>query len=134
MTKKDLNNELGEYKKLEEKGLLLHLPCNFNDDLYWIEKGKVRKIIFKGIRCDKGFKPQIIGGYVDVYTTGDVDRFRYVEKPITLLDNIGKTLFLSLEEAEVSLANIQRNEYAQKIEKYKKEFKEYQNKYNEVGM
>ena len=35
---KQVYEKLREYEELEEKGLLLKLPCKLGDDLYWINK------------------------------------------------------------------------------------------------
>lgn len=89
-------NELSEYKNLEKQGLLIKLPCSYNDTLYWIAKGYVKEVCFKGIRCDKGYKPQIICRYIDTNLNAK-------ESAITTVDNIGITLFLTKEEAENKL-------------------------------
>ena len=35
---KQIYEKLREYEELEEKGLLVKLPCKLGDDLYWINK------------------------------------------------------------------------------------------------
>ena len=92
--------KLAEYEDAEEQGLLLRLPCKYNDDLYWIINGYAQKVCFKGIKCDKGYKPQIIARYVDGST------LNLKETPIALLENIGRTVFLTKEEAEQKLAEM----------------------------
>ena len=37
------------------------LPCAYNDTMYWIVRGHIREVWFKGIRCGKGYKQQIAG-------------------------------------------------------------------------
>ena len=92
--------KLAEYEDLEEQGMLLRLPCKYNDNLYWVFDGYVREVWFKGIRCDKGYKPQIIARFIDGRT------LKSKEEPITILENIGKTVFLTKEEAEQALAKM----------------------------
>ena len=91
----NIYNRLREYEIAEEQGLLLRLPCGFDDTLYWIVNGNIRECWFKGIRCDKGYKPQIIARCLE----GLLSK----ETPIAKLENIGKTVFLTKEEAEQAL-------------------------------
>lgn len=93
--------ELKSYKTAEEQGLLLMLPCHYNDTLYWIVDGTIREVWFKGIRCDKGYKPQIIARYMG-------KDFGVSESPISNLENLGVTVFLTREEAEAKLAEMQK--------------------------
>ena len=87
--------ELQHYKDLAEKGLLVELPCNYNDKMFWIVKGRIKEVFFKGIRCDKGYKPQIIARYME--------NLNMKEEPICNVENIGKTIFLTRSEAEQAL-------------------------------
>ena len=93
-------DKLAEYEDLEEQGLLLRLPCKYNEHLYWIGKGCMKEVWFKGIRCDKGYKPQIIARFID----GNLNP---KEEPITTLENIGKTVFLTRTEAEEALRRME---------------------------
>ncbi len=88
-------DKLGAYEDAEEKGLLLRLPCDYNESLFWVVRGHIKEVWFKGIRCDKGYKPQIIARYMEGLSSK--------EEPITKLENIGKTVFLTREEAEQAL-------------------------------
>ena len=99
LTDEDVDKWLA-WKDAEEQGLLLRLPCGYNESLYWIFKGYVKEVWFKGIRCDKGYKPQIIARFIDGST------LEAKEKPIAKLENIGKTLFFTKEEAEQALAKM----------------------------
>ena len=101
----ELLNELKEYKELEEQGKLLRLPCGYNENLYWVFDGLVRKVCFKGIRCDKGYKPQIIARFIDGVA------LIQKEEPITNLENLGKTVFLTREEAEAALEKMKGEEH-----------------------
>lgn len=96
----EIVKELKQYRDAEEQGLLLRLPCKYNDSLYWVFDGFVREVWFKGVRCDKGYKPQIIARFIDGST------LEAKEKPIAELENIGKTLFFTKEEAEQALAKM----------------------------
>jgi len=85
-------NRLAHYEDLAEKGLLVELPCNYNDKMFWIVKGRIKEVFFKGIRCDKGYKPQIIARYME--------NLNMKEEPICKAESIGKTIFLTQSEAE----------------------------------
>ena len=91
--------KLKYYEDLVESGLLIKLPCDYNDTLYWIANGYIKEVWFKGIRCDKGYKPQIICRYLHNLNTK--------EEPICAFENIGKTVFLTRDEAELKLKEMQ---------------------------
>lgn len=91
----DIVCKLADYEDAEEQGLLLRLPCDYNESLFWVVNGHIKEVWFKGIRCDKGYKPQIIARYLEGLSSKEV--------PITKLENIGKTVFLTKEEAEKAL-------------------------------
>ena len=91
----NIYNRLREYENAEEQGLLLRLPCDYNESLFWVVRGHIKEVWFKGIRCDKGYKPQIIARYLEGLSSK--------EAPIAKLENIGKTVFLTREEAEQAL-------------------------------
>ena len=87
--------KLAHYEDLKEKGLLVEIPCNYNDKMFWIVKGRIKEVFFKGIRCDKGYKPQIIARYME--------NLNMKEEPICKAESIGKTIFLTQSEAEQAL-------------------------------
>lgn len=95
-------DELISYRDDEEQGLLLRLPCDYNESLFWVVNGNIKEVWFKGIRCDKGYKPQIIARYLEGLSSK--------EEPITKLENIGKTVFLTKEEAGKTLAERKNDE------------------------
>lgn len=97
----DLRERLKSYEDAEEQGLLLRLPCRYGDTMYWLIDGSIKEVWFKGIRCDKGYKPQIIARYMVNLSAK--------EDPIAKLENLGKTVFLTREEAEQELANMQQS-------------------------
>lgn len=72
--------ELMEYRKMNEQGLLLRLPCKIGDPVYAIE---VDGEHFEAFRC-----PLKIGKY---------------EFSLEMLEMIGKCVFLTREEAEEEL-------------------------------
>jgi len=74
------------------------LPCAYNDTMYWIVRGHIREVWFKDIRCDYGYKPQIICRYIDNLKTK--------ETAICEVDQIGKTLFLTRDAAEKALSEV----------------------------
>ena len=85
--------ELKHYKKLEKQGLLLRLPCKVGTYVYSVTKD-----------CRMDLFP------VFDETCGDCSccehLLRYVEETIfdtCLIDEIGKTIFLTREEAEQAL-------------------------------
>ena len=86
--------KLKEYEDAEEQGLLLKLPCSIGDKLYtvkeWLDTGElsVLEYTFNGVER---------GGYRLMYADNEED--------ITVFGfgEIGKTVFLSKEEAEQAL-------------------------------
>lgn len=88
-----LANKLKQYEDLEEQGLLLKLPCKIGDMVYSITRNfiseyticsieKYNEGFFFNWRCEKGI-------YINVRGFTDYD--------------IGKTVFLTKEEAEQAL-------------------------------
>ena len=89
-----------EYEKLEEQGLLLRLPCKVGDTVYQITRDIVSEFEIKTFVCDgksfyfhwtcvKGVYKNIIG-----FHSGE----------------IGVDVFLTREEAERKLREMQKNE------------------------
>ena len=83
--------KLAEYEDLEEQGLLVRLPCNVGDDLYCIVNGEVKKL-----------KVHSFG--VPDFEITDIE-FKYVDgfKIVRFVGEVGKTVFLTREEAEKKL-------------------------------
>lgn len=84
--------ELAKYKKLEEQGRLLELPCKEGTPVYMVE----RDCGGDTIACH----------YRECETCGDL--YHYVEQnafEAYMRDDIGKTVFLTKEEAEAALKN-----------------------------
>lgn len=89
--------ELKSYRELEEQGLLVRLPCKVGDDLYCIVNGKVKKLKVHSF------------GIPDFEIT-DIE-FKYVDgfKIVRFVGEVGKTVFLTREEAEKKLEEMKNN-------------------------
>ena len=83
--------KLADYEDLEEQGLLVRLPCKVRDDLYCIVNGEVKKLKVHSFGV-----PDF--GIIDI-------EFKYVDgfKIVRFVGEIGKTVFLTPEEAEKKL-------------------------------
>lgn len=83
--------KLAIYEDLEEQGLLVRLPCKVGDDLYCIVNGEVKKLKVHSF------------GIPDFEIT-DIE-FKYVDgfKIVRFVGEVGKTVFLTREEAEKKL-------------------------------
>lgn len=87
--------KLATYEDLEEQGLLVRLPCNVGDDLYCIVNGEVKKL-----------KVHYFG--VQDFEITDIE-FKYVDgfKIVRFVGEVGKTVFLTREEAEKKLEEME---------------------------
>lgn len=86
-----LLTKLGDYEDAEEQGLLLRLPCKVGDTVWWINAfGELKHSEVNSIFIEQG-----IGGIV-------------IETLICNIygEDIGKTVFLTKEEAEQVLKQI----------------------------
>lgn len=92
----DVCKKLAEYEQLEEQGLLVRLPCKIGDDLYCIVNGEVKKL-----------KVHSFG--VPDFEITDIE-FKYVDgfKIVRFVGELGKTVFLTLEEAEKKLEEMKK--------------------------
>ncbi len=90
----ELATELGRYKKAEEQGLLIMLPCKEGDTVYSIEADCGGDILDCRRRdcenCD--------------YLIRHVSEIRF---GIEMREEIGKTVFLTREEAEKALKEME---------------------------
>lgn len=88
--------ELKSYKDAEEQGLLVRLPCKIGDTVY-----KITRFCSGGIR-DCGYS----------YECSECPEYKpfieYIEFKITILKDIGKTVFLTREEAEKKLEEMKK--------------------------
>lgn len=89
--------KLATYEDLEEQGLLVRLPCKVGDDLYCIVNGEVKKL-----------KVHSFG--VPDFEIIDIE-FKYVDgfKIVRFVGEVGKTVFLTREDAEKKLEEIQND-------------------------
>ena len=89
--KKELLKELEEYKRLEEQGLLLKLPCKVGDKIYVIEDGYMYDFKIDNIDVRKEN-----GEYIFCLAFMDFKA-----------NDLGKIVFLSEEEAEAKLKEME---------------------------
>ena len=87
-------DRLAFYEDLEEQGLLVRLPCKVRDDLYCIVNGEVKKL-----------KVHSFG--IPDFEIIDIE-FKYVDgfKIVRFVGEVGKTVFLTHEEAEKKLEEL----------------------------
>lgn len=81
-------NKLAEYEDLEEQGMLLRLPCRVGSEVYFIRQGAVYENI--------GSEPT---KFYEIHS---------LKFTIPLIDDIGKTIFLTREEAEEELKKMKK--------------------------
>ena len=89
---KDMIEKLAEYEELEEKGLVLKLPCKLGDTLHWFDGfGNYQQSI---VNC--------------IYIENGLDDIK-IETLICTLDasELNKTVFLTREEAEKALKEME---------------------------
>lgn len=93
--------KLAQYEELEEQGLLLRLPCKVGDTVYYISEGFIEpctvEVIFLADYTDKDGNCSYIA---EIHF--DREDCPYVSTEIYFTD-IGKTVFLTKEEAEKKL-------------------------------
>ena len=96
-------NRLGECEDLEEQGLLLRLPCKVGDIIYRVNTGtkepvikmRVLQVNYKQLHKDR------IIIRIDAINDNDMRENCY------LLEDIGKTVFLTQAEAEQKLKEME---------------------------
>ena len=88
-------NKLGEYETLEEQNKLLKLPCAVGDTVWFI---KSNFSYMKNPKAEKVRKIEIIDGEI-IFRT---------ENRCFEMKRIGKTVFLTREEAEAALKELER--------------------------
>ncbi len=111
---------LAEYEDLDEKGWLLIVPkIKKNKTLYWVWGNEIMPVLFKRITScvvdDKG-NPHIMcemetkkdRTFVSSYKRNPVEyAFKAGDKRYFYSEDIGKTVFLTGEEAEVTLKELE---------------------------
>ena len=101
--------QLKAYEDAEEQGLLLRLPCKVGDTVYLINHSicENRKIPLECIIDEFTFDKDnrcyaVLNGAMSFYA---LHRFKAVD-----IEKFGLTVFLTKEEAEQKLANMQKGE------------------------
>lgn len=102
----DLREKLKYYEDAEEQGLLLRLPCKVGDTLYRVNKGakepvimmRVIQLYIKQIYKDKTVMR------IDAINDADMGESCY------LPCDIGERIFLTREEAEAKLAEMEKKD------------------------
>ena len=98
-----LAEKLGEYEDAEEQGLLLRLPCKVGDIIYRVNTGakepvikmRVLQVNYKQLHKDR------IIIRIDAINDNDMGESCY------LLEDFGKTVFLTQAEAEQKLKEME---------------------------
>ena len=89
---KAIRDDLAHYEDLEEKGRLIELPCAVGDTVYWISESDA--CLFCNSPC---------------YERCEEGALKIKEIPFKLhmLNEIGEIIFLTKEEAEAKLAEME---------------------------
>lgn len=103
MTNDDIRavlKKLAAYEDLEEQGLLVRLPCKVGDDLYCIVNGEVKKLKVHSFR-------------IPDFEITDIE-FKYVDgfKIVRFVGEVGKTVFLTREEAKKKLEEMKNGSFS----------------------
>nr|DAU34526.1 MAG TPA: hypothetical protein [Caudoviricetes sp.] len=101
MTNDDIRavlKKLADYEDLEEQGLLIRLPCKVGDILYCIVNGEVKKLKVHSFGVPDFEITNIESKYVDGF------------KIVRFVGEVGKTVFLTREEAEKKLEEMKAND------------------------
>lgn len=100
-----LEDELKQYRDLEEQGLLLRLPCKVGDTVYYISEGFIEpctvEVIFLANYTDKDGNHSYMA---EIHY--DREDCPYVSTEIYFTD-IGKTVFFTQAEAEEKLKELE---------------------------
>ena len=102
----EILEKLGEYEDAEEHGMLLQLPCKVGDTLYRVNKGakepvimmRVIQLYIKQIHKDRTIMR------IDAINDADMGESCY------LPCNIGERIFLTREEAEAKLKEMEEKD------------------------
>ena len=103
-------NRLAEYEDLEEQGLLLRLPCKVGDCIYCVNTGAKEPIIkmrVLAVNYKQFYKDITVirkdRTVIRIYAINDID----MGESCYLLEDFGKTVFLTQEEAEQKLKEME---------------------------
>ena len=91
---------LAEYEDLEEQGLLLKLPCKVGDTVYSITRDFISEYNIRNFICyDNG----------NIFFDWKCVKGIYLNIKGFHIDDIGKTVFLTKEEAEKALERLEKD-------------------------
>ena len=103
----DLANMVGEfmhYYNLKKENRLLELPCKVGDELFVLDDRKtIHPFILEDIEINQ------CGLYILIAYNGNKEYLQFW-KIRTPIENIHKTVFLTKEEAEAALAEMEKND------------------------
>ena len=85
--------KLKDYEDLEEQGLLLKLPCKVGDAVYWMHDGVITECYINRVQINR------YGVFIHIKSKKD----KVPHGAFNAKINIGKTVFLTREEAEAAL-------------------------------
>lgn len=107
---REICEKLKAYEDLEEQGLLLRLPCKVGDTVYEIKDYLDCEYNYN---CPLGYAEGKYNCEKGYYCNHKYKRFFTNETPfdIKMIDKIGKTVFLTREEAEAALEKMKGEEH-----------------------
>lgn len=96
-------DKLAEYEDLEEKGLLLKLPCKIGDIIYEVDEGILFDDVIEPIECKVTHILIVSKVYIEIevikgHGVGSTYNFE--------IEDFNKTVFLTKEEAEKELERL----------------------------
>ena len=99
--------KLKEYEDLEEQGLLLKLPCKVGDIIYEVDEAILLDDVIEPIKC----KVTYILLKTEIHIDVEVIEGHGIGSTYTFeLEDFGKTVFLTKEEAEKALERLECTE------------------------
>ena len=91
---------LAEYEQAEENGLLVRLPCKVGDMLYMPTRDFVSEFVVCSLK---------ISMHNNIFLHTEIIKGIIIRGEVFNVDEIGKTIFLTREEAERALKEAQEN-------------------------